>query len=212
MFRLAVDRKLFTLSSGQQAEVTAGFNQFTMAVNGLNQAGTFQPAVPPAPPTLANGPLGGTLQVSVGALRRLAHVASPLSGLQLPGIGNFPGRIDAGYVFARNGDYGLVLTARGPLLSAPANLSSADLVGSDVNIEVSNAPNLAALNGKRTVEGVTLGSVLSGGLGASNNANGVRTFSASAGYGTGLEFGTGVAYTQVIPLGNVFALIPQAPG
>jgi hypothetical protein len=211
MFRLAVERHLFTLSAGQQAEVNDGFNQFTATVNRLNQAGTFQPAVPPAPQTLTKGPLGGTHQVSVGALRRLANVASPLSGLQLPGVGNFPGRIDAGYVFTRNGDYGLVLTARGPLLSAPAGVSSADLVSGDVQIAVSNASTLAALNGTSIVEGLTVGDVLSGSLGASSNANGVHTTSAAVGYGTGLDFGTGVAYTQVIPLGNVFALIPQAP-
>jgi hypothetical protein len=33
----------------------------------------------------------------------------------------------------------------------------------------------------------------------------------NGGDSAGLEFDTGVAYTQVIPLGNLFALIPQAP-
>ena len=59
-------------------------------------------------------------------------------------------------------------------------------------------------------EALNQGVGLSGGLSASNFANGVSTFAASAGYGSGLEFGTGVAYTQVIPLGNVYSLIPSA--
>jgi len=41
--------------------------------------------------------------------------------------------------------------------------------------------------------------------------NGVSTFGASVGYGAGLEYGTGVEYTQVIPLGNAYALIPEYP-
>ncbi len=134
-----------------------------------------------------------------------------LAGLQLPGIGNFEGKIDAGFVFDRLGNYGLVLTARGPLLSAPPGFESSDLIGGDVQVEVSNAPNLEALNGIRLVEGVTMGSALQAGMAASNTQGGAVTLAASAGYGVGLEYGTGVAYTQVIPLGNVYALIPQAP-
>jgi hypothetical protein len=50
-----------------------------------------------------------------------------------------------------------------------------------------------------------------GTVSTSRTASGVSTFATSAGYGTGLEYGTGIAYTQVIPLGNINALIPQAP-
>ena len=142
------------------------------------------PAVGTAP---GEGTAGRDARGLVRRFRRLANVASPLSGLQLPGVGNFPGRIDVGFVFARNGDYGLVLTARGPLLSDPANLNSEDLVGGDVRITSSNAPSLAALNGQSTVEGVTLGTVRSGALASTTNANGVHTSSASVGYGSGFE-------------------------
>ena len=134
-----------------------------------------------------------------------------IHGFALPGVGNFPGRIDAGFVFDRNGNFGVYLTARGPLLGAPPNITSADQAAGDLRVEVSNAPNLAALGGQRMVEGLTQGVALSGGLESTNNTLGVTTFAASAGYGSGLEFGTGVAYTQVIPLGNVYAIIPEFP-
>ena len=175
----------------------------------MNQTGTFQPPVPPAPPAPAVGPLDGTLVISAGALRNLINVSPALSGLQLFGI-NFPGRIDTGYAFARNGDFGLVLTARGPLKSAPAGFSSNNLVGGDVGIEVSNAQSLQDLNGTRVEEGVTVGAALMSSL-TESNQGGIATFGATVGYGTGFEFGTGVSYTQVIPLGNVNALIPSAP-
>ena len=71
--------------------------------------------------------------------------------------------------------------------------------------------SLTALNGQRTVEGLTQGTALESGVETATYANGVKTFAASAGYGSGLEFGTGTAYTQVIPLGNVYALIPASP-
>ena len=52
---------------------------------------------------------------------------------------------------------------------------------------------------------------ISADLGSSRTVGGISTFSASAGNGFGLEYGTGVGYSQVIPLGNVYALIPSAP-
>jgi hypothetical protein len=130
----------------------------------------------------------------------------------LPGIGNFPGRIDVGYVFDRAGNFGIALTARGPLASAPGGVASANVIGGDIRIVASDAPNLSALNGTRTVEGVSQGSPSAGGLESSRYTSGISTFAASAGYGAGFEFGTGTAYTQVIPLGNVYALVPEFPG
>jgi hypothetical protein len=211
-FHVAVDRQVFTLNSTQQAAVTAGLTSFQNTVAALNATGAFQPKAPPAPPKLVTGPLNGTLEVSLGVLRNLTNVAPGLSGLQLPGIANFPGRLDVGYVFDQAGDFGLILTARGPLFGTPTNVASPNLVGGDIQIEVSNAKSLAALTGQRLAEGLYQGTGISSGLAASSNANGVSTFAASIGYGSGLEFGTGTAYTQVIPLGNVYALIPSAPG
>jgi hypothetical protein len=95
--------------------------------------------------------------------------------------------------------------------SAPTGNASANLVGGDVQVEVSNAPSLAALGGQRIVEGLNQGTALSAGLGTSTSGSGVSTFATSVGYGSGFEFGTGFAYTQVIPLGNVYSLIPSAP-
>jgi hypothetical protein len=97
------------------------------------------------------------------------------------------------------------------LLGSPAGVASSDVVGGDIRVEVSNAPSLSALNGSRVVEGITQGGGASGSLETSRTASGVATSAASVGYGSGLEFGTGVAYTEVIPLGNAFALIPEYP-
>lgn len=211
-FRLAADRKVFTLSARQSDLVARGIAQFQDQVNQLNIAGAFQPVVPAPAPDLPGGRLNGTLEVSLGAFRNLTSIDPALSGLQLPGVGNFPGRIDVGYVFDRAGNFGIALTARGPLASAPAGVASANVIGGDVRIEVSDAPNLAALNGRRTVEGLTQGSPSAGGLESARYESGIATFAASAGYGAGFEFGTGTAYTQVIPLGNVYALVPEFPG
>jgi hypothetical protein len=212
-FRVAVDRNVFALSGDQSAKLNAGLSQFESTVASMNAAGTFQPAVPPAAPALPKGPLYGTLEVSLGALRKLspAFVDATQTGLQLTGVGNFPGRFDVGFVFDRNGNFGIALTARGPLLGAPSNVASANFIGGDTRVEVSNAPSLSALNGTRTVEGLTQGTALESGVETATYATGVKTFAASAGYGSGLEFGTGTAYTQVIPLGNVYALIPASP-
>ena len=210
-FQVAVDRRVFTLSTRQATMVTDGLAQFQARVTAMNQAGVFNPVVPAPAPTLPIGPLKGTLGVSLGAVRGLTNVDAGLTGLPLPGVGNFPGRIDVGYVVDAVGNFGIALTARGPLSGVPKGVASADVIAGDIRVEVSNAPNLSALNGRSSVEGITQGSALSGSIQASNVATGVSTFSASTGYGSGLEFGTGTAYTQVIPLGNVYALIPEFP-
>jgi hypothetical protein len=211
ILHLAADRDVFTLNAGQEQVVDQGVAQFEQTVQALLQEGVFQPPVPPPAPPLPTGPLNGTLEVSAGAFRKLASVNQLISGLQLPGVGNFPGRLDVGYVFARNGDFGVALTARGPLSGNPPGLASHDLVGGDIRVQVSNAPSLTALDGTRAVEGLTLGALRSSELESSRSASGVSTFAGSSGYGTGLEYGTGTSYTLVIPLGNVYSLIPQAP-
>jgi hypothetical protein len=85
------------------------------------------------------------------------------------------------------------------------------MIGGDIRIEVSNATSLMALNGLSQVEGLTQGGGQAGDLDSSKTTSGASRFGASVGYGSGLEFGTGMAYTQVIPLGNAFALIPEYP-
>jgi hypothetical protein len=209
--RVAVARSVFTLSDTQASLVSQGFAQFLNTVNTLNQEGEFTPAVPPAAPALPRGPLYGTLFVSLGALRNLTSVAPALEGLQLPVVGDFVGRIDVGFVIDRQGNFGIGLTARGPLLGAPKGVVSANAIAGDIRIQVSNARNLNELNGLTTVEGITQGAALSGAIETSRLSNGVATFGTSIGYGSGLEFGTGMAYTQVIPLGNLYALIPEYP-
>jgi hypothetical protein len=210
MFRVAVNRGVFSLDANQSAQVQAALQQFETTAAALNQQGTFTPIVPPAAPHLPGKTLAGTLEVSVGDLWNLVNVSPTLTGLQLPGVGNFPGRIDAGFVFDRSGNYGLVLTLRGPLASAPPAKPN-DLIGSSVQIAVSNASNISQLNGLSTVEGLSIGTALLGTVTNTRTQSGVSIYATSAGYGTGLEYGTGVAYTQVIPLGNINALIPQAP-
>jgi len=210
-FRIAVTRQVFALSAQQQSLVADGYAQFVQNVESLQASGAFQPAVPPGPASLPRGPLTGTIEVTAGAFRTLNSVAASQSGLPLPSIGNFQGRIDIGYVIDRQGNFGIALTARGPLLGAPANVASSDVIGGDVQVEVSNASNISALNGLRLVEGLNQGAAISGGLESSKTPSGASTFGASIGYGSGLEFGTNMAYTQVIPLGNEFALIPEYP-
>jgi hypothetical protein len=210
MFRIAVNRGVFNLDSTQLAQVQAALQQLETTATALNQQGTFTPAVPPPPPPLPSGSLAGTLEVSIGDLWNLVSVAPGITGLQLPGVGNFPGRIDIGYVFDRKGDYGLVLTLRGPLNSSPP-AKPADNIGASVQVQVSNAKNLGQLNGLATVEGLSIGTALLGTVSSTRTDSGISMYATSAGYGTGLEYGTGVSYTQVIPLGNINALIPQAP-
>jgi len=207
----AVDRQVFNLSDTQANLVSKGFTQFLNQVTALDQAGTFNPAVPPPAVPLPKGQLNGTLYVSLGAVRDLASVNPALSGLPLPVVGNFEGRIDVGFVLDLAGDFGIALTARGPLTGAPPGVTSVNEIAGDIRIEVSNAQNISDLNGLSTVEGLNQGASLSGGVETSRLRNGVSTFGASVGYGAGLEYGTGVEYTQVIPLGNAYALIPEFP-
>jgi hypothetical protein len=210
-FHIAVERQVFTLSAQQQALVAAGYAQFVANVEALNATGALQPTTPPAAATLPKGALKGTIEVSLGAFRVLNSVAPTQSGLPLPEIGNFEGRIDEGFVIDRNGNFGIVITARGPLSAAPKGVASSNLIGGDIRIEVSNATSLAALAGLSQVEGLVQGGGQAGDLESSKTASGASTFAASVGYGSGLEFGTGMEYTEVIPLGNAFALIPEYP-
>jgi len=209
--RLAVQRKVFTLNSAQSATVTAGVSQFAGKVQAMITAGQFTPAVPVQPPNLPSGSLAGTLEISAGVVQSLVDVAPAVSGLALPVLGNFQGRLDVGYVFDRSGNYGIMLTLRGPLQNANPVPTPVDVVAGDIRVEVSNAPNINDLTGSRVVEGVDVGSGVSADLGTSRYASGISTFSASAGNGFGLEYGTGVGYSMVIPLGNVYALIPSEP-
>jgi hypothetical protein len=208
---IAVQRQVYSLSAAQQNLVSQGLTQFLDQVSALDQAGSFNPAVPPPAVPLPKGQLNGTLYVSLGAVRELASVNPALSGLPLPVVGNFEGRIDVGFVLDRAGNFGIVLTARGPLTGAPPGVTSANEIAGDIRLEVSNAQNISDLNGLSTVEGLNQGASLSGGAEASRLHNGVSTFGASVGYGAGLEYGTGIEYTQVIPLGNAYALIPEYP-
>jgi hypothetical protein len=208
---IAAERQVLSLSAAQASLVSQGVSQFFNQVNALNQAGTFNPAVPPPAVSMPKHQLYGTLYISLGAVRELASVDPALSGLQLPVGGNFEGRIDVGFVLDKSGNFGIALTARGPLFGAPPGVVSANEVAGDIRIEVSNGQNISALNGLSTVEGLTQGAALSGGVETSRLQNGVTTFGASIGYGAGLEFGTGLEYTQVIPLGNAYALLPEYP-
>jgi hypothetical protein len=210
-FHIAVERQVLTLDSQQEALVTAGYAQFAANVQALNAAGAFTPSTPPAATSLPKGPLTGTIEVSLGAFRGLSSVYPSQSGLPLPGIGNFDGRIDEGFVIDRKGNFGIAITARGPLSGVPKGVASSNVIGGDIRIEVSNDTSLAALDGLSQAEGLTQGGGRSGGLEADKTSSGVSTFAASVGYGSGLEFGTGMAYTEVIPLGNAFALIPAYP-
>ncbi len=208
----AVDRQVFTLSGAQSNLVSQGFTEFLDQVAALDQAGTFNPAVPPPAVRLPKGRIQGTLYVSLGAVRDLASVNPALSGLPLPVVGNFEGRIDVGYVLDRAGNFGIALTARGPLTGAPPGVTSVNEIAGDIRIEVSNAANISDLNGVSTVQGLNQGASLSGGVETSRLQNGVSTFGASVGYGAGLEYGTGIEYTQVAPaLETPMRLIPEFP-
>jgi hypothetical protein len=208
---LAVQRNVFALNDAQSAAVSSGITQFADQVQSMITAGEFTPPVPEQPPALPKGSLSGTLEISVGVVRRLLDVDPSISGLALPVLGNFPGRLDVGFVFDRSGDYGIMLTLRGPLENANPHPTPVDVASGDVRVEVSNATNISDLSGARVVEGVDVGSGVSSDLGTSRYASGISTFSATAGNGFGLEYGTGVGYSTVIPLGNVYALVPASP-
>src|SRR5208337_5040040 len=92
---------------------------FLNQVTALDQAGTFNPAVPPPAVPLPKGQLNGTLYVSLGAVRELASVNPALSGLPLPVVGNFEGRIDVGFVLDLAGDFVIGLTDRGTPSGTP---------------------------------------------------------------------------------------------
>ncbi len=209
--RLAVQRKVFDLNSAQTTAVSAGISQFAAQAQSMIAAGSFTPAVPPQPPGLPPSALSGTLEISAGVARRLLDVSPSASGLNLPALGNFPGRLDVGYVFDRSGNFGLMLTLRGPLLNANPVPTPVDVASGDVRVEVSNAKTIGQLTGARVVEGVQVGSGVSSDLGSARYSGGISAFSATAGDGFGLEYGTGAGYSTVIPLGNVYALIPSSP-
>lgn len=215
LLRVAAERQAFTPTPSQSAQIDEALTQFVDEVTALYEAGVFNPSVPPPTPDdlLPGPPLTGSLTITAGAERDLMKVAPQFAGLPLLGL-NFPGRIDVGFVIAPNGDYGVSLTARGPLKDDPAGFIS-DIIAGDVRVEVSDAQTLTDLNGLRVEEGTLVGTVLSGEITASRTtlASGrtLRVLGASVGYGAGLKYGTGVSYTQVIPLGNLNALIPQFP-
>jgi hypothetical protein len=209
--RLAVQRSVFTLDSAQMTTVSSGISQFAEQVQSLMTVGSFTPAVPAQPPSLPSKSLSGTLEVSAGVATDLLDVAASDSGLALPALGNFPGRLDVGYVVDREGNYGIILTLHGPLQNANPVPTPVDIAAGDVRVEVSNATNIDQLTGSRAEEGVDVGSGVWAALGTSQYASGINTFSASAGNGFGLDYGTGAGYSMVIPLGNVYALIPSEP-
>ena len=123
---------MLTLSSEQQALLSAGYAQFVANVDALNATGTFQPTTPPPATTLPKGALTGTIEVSLGTFRGLSSVFPSQSGLPLPGIGNFDGRIDLGFVIDRDGNFGLAITVRGPLSGVPKGVASSNVIGGDI--------------------------------------------------------------------------------
>jgi|GEM_PF-2344187 len=215
--RLASANRLFDLTPNQRQLINERLNQFYNTVRDLYLVGAFNtPDQPPLDRLPApNRPLDGTLMVSIGALRELFQPGanSPTGedsvlGLNLPGIedvGNtlgFPGRLEVGYVFDRQGNFGLAISVRNPLTNTIPGLQEANKIVGDIAVEVSNARHIRELSGYRGVEGITVGTAISGGILASDS-NGVQTYSIASGYGAGLEFGVGARFTEIIPLGNV---------
>jgi hypothetical protein len=198
--RIAANKQLLALNGTQTNLVNKGLSDFLAVVDNWKASSTPQLnqliATHPGGqlvPTPVRGPLNGTVAVSLGVVQQPNVV-------QL----DSPERVDVGFIFARNGDYGLKLTARGPLSTTLPTAPPNKIAAGDIQTEVSNATNILQLQGWRIVEGVTEGAVLSGGVAATNQDH-VATFATSAGYGAGLEFGLGVQYTRIIPLGNVFS-------
>jgi hypothetical protein len=211
VLRLAVQRNVFSLDNAQNSAVSAGVTQFAAQVQSMIAAGSFTPSVPNPAPSLPSKSLSGTLELSLGTVRRLLDVDPSISGLDLPELGNFEGRLDVGYVVDHSGNYGIMLSLRGPLQNANPVPTPVDVASGDVKVEVSNARNINQLTGQTVDEGVQVGSGTASSLGVTSYGNGITTFSASAGNGFGLEYGTGAGYSIVIPLGNVYALIPSEP-
>jgi hypothetical protein len=217
--RIAVSREVYTPDSRQIAEIQAALAAFLLEVDDLNQSGVFTPQAPPVAPIPIRGPLNGTLVVSVAAIRDLTDVPVPLRGLPLGEVTdtqavsraiNLRGRIDVGYLIDKAGNFGMILTARGPLLANPPGFTSSNTIAGDVRIEVSNASTIQQLGGIRVEEGLTVGAALQSTLGMSNSA-GIAAWSTSVGYGSGFQYGTSVAFSKVIPLGNINALLPAHP-
>ena len=215
--RLASANRLFDLTPNQRRLINDRLNQFYNTARDLYINGAFNtPDQPPLDRLPApNRTLDGTLMVSIGGLRELYQPGanSPtgedsIFGLDLPGIEDvgdtlgFPGRLEVGYVFDRQGNFGLAISVRNPLTNTIPGLQQANKITGDVAVEVSNARNIRQLSGYRGVEGITVGTAISGGILASD-ANGVQTYSISSGYGAGIEFGVGARFTEIIPLGNV---------
>jgi hypothetical protein len=201
MMRFAVTKQLLQPTDAQRQGFNTAVNDFLGVVDNWNEVSApqfaaivaAQPPGNPVPP-LAVGPLNNTLAVSLGVIQQPNSIQA-----------DAPERIEVGYVFAKNGDYGIILTARGSLSTTVPNPPPppAPIVAGDVQLGVSNAPALVSLNGWREVEGLNEGSILSGTI-SETNSGGLATFSASAGYGGGFDYGLGIQFTKVIPLGNVF--------
>ncbi len=220
--RLAVDRDLFNILNDAQVEqILDGVDVFLRDLQTLLELGTLNPPTPPTQIDVPDQPLLGTLAITIGQLRDLPTVLPGAEGIELGDVGLLEGRLDFGVVFDMRGNYGLILTARGTLDNAlPQAVQSLDNLAGEIRIEVSDADDLAMLNSNLTalpisledvdtlnlyqLQGGSLGSALSGSV-TSGVGESIRLMNASVGFGVGFEAGTGVQYTRVIPLGNVFA-------
>ena len=190
-FRIAVARDVLTLSANQIAAVDAGYASFESTVSAMNAGGAFQPSVAPAAPTLPAGPLSGTIEISLGAFRNLGSVDSSQTGLPLPEIGNFPGRIDLGFVIDKYGNFGLEITRPRPSRRRACGRGERQRdrrrrPGRGLE-RLQHRPARRHPHRRGPDPG---GRGLSGGVESSINTNGVSTFAASVGNGAGLEFGT----------------------
>jgi len=200
LIHLAAANNLLSPDANQTNLISQGVNDFLAIIDTWNETSSAQlngllatHTAGQLVPTLVRGPLRGTLELSLGVIQQ-PNATQP----------DAPERIDVGFIFARNGEFGIILTARGPLSNTLPSTASQPIGAGDIQTKVSNATSLAQLQGWRVVEGVTEGAVLEGGLAATNDG-GLATFAASAGYGAGFEFGLGIQFTQVIPLGNVLS-------
>ena len=94
------------------------------------------------------------------------------------------------------------MTLRGPLYGVPPS-SPLDTVGSTIQIEVSNAHSLAALDGQRTVEGLTIGTALMATIATARTGN---LLHAGASHLVALDRGIQLAFATAIAF-PVFGLI-----